>query len=51
MLLISWHARRYLWAPALGLTGIQRIHLLRGERGARTLGLYQAGTRAGQCGA
>ncbi|WP_079143857.1 GMC family oxidoreductase [Streptomyces luteocolor] len=25
----SWDLRRYLWAPALGLYGIQRIHLLR----------------------
>lgn len=24
----SWHLRDYLWAPALGLYGIQRIHLL-----------------------
>ena len=24
----SWRLRRFLWAPALGLTGIQRIHLL-----------------------
>ncbi|MDX3356916.1 GMC family oxidoreductase [Streptomyces sp. ME01-24h] len=24
----SWHIRDYLWAPALGLYGIQRIHLL-----------------------
>jgi cholesterol oxidase len=25
----SWHLRDYLWAPALGLYGIQRIHLLK----------------------
>ncbi|RMI36000.1 GMC family oxidoreductase N-terminal domain-containing protein [Streptomyces triticirhizae] len=25
----SWHLRDYLWAPRLGLYGIQRIHLLR----------------------
>ncbi|WP_331769695.1 GMC family oxidoreductase (plasmid) [Embleya sp. NBC_00888] len=25
----SWDLRRFLWAPALGLYGIQRIHLLR----------------------
>lgn len=25
----SWDARNYLWAPAIGLYGIQRIHLLR----------------------
>ncbi|WP_431043834.1 GMC oxidoreductase [Streptomyces sp. P1-3] len=24
----SWHLRDYLWAPALGLYGIQRIHVL-----------------------
>src|SRR5437868_14104886 len=24
----SWHVRDYLWVPALGLYGIQRIHLL-----------------------
>ncbi len=24
----SWHLRDYLWAPELGCTGIQRIHLL-----------------------
>ncbi|GGR77235.1 cholesterol oxidase [Micromonospora fulviviridis] len=25
----SWDARKFVWAPALGLYGIQRIHLLR----------------------
>ena len=25
----SWHVRDFLWAPALGCTGIQRIHVLR----------------------
>ena len=25
----SWDLRRFLWAPALGLKGIQRIHLLK----------------------
>lgn len=25
----SWHLRTFLWAPALGCFGIQRIHLLR----------------------
>ncbi|HVX43372.1 MAG TPA: GMC family oxidoreductase [Mycobacteriales bacterium] len=25
----SWDLRRFLWAPAIGLLGIQRIHLLR----------------------
>ena len=24
----SWRAHRFLWAPALGLTGMQRIHML-----------------------
>jgi cholesterol oxidase len=43
----SWHTRRYLWAPALGLTGIQRIHLLRGDKGARVLVLAGAGVGGG----
>lgn len=43
----SWRTRRYLWAPALGLTGIQRIHLLRGRRGARVLVLAGAGVGGG----
>ena len=25
----SWHVRDFLWAPRLGCTGIQRIHLLK----------------------
>ncbi|MFZ8926879.1 MAG: NAD(P)-binding protein, partial [Candidatus Nanopelagicales bacterium] len=25
----SWRLRRFLWAPALGCTGIQRIHVLK----------------------
>ena len=25
----SWHLRDFLWAPYLGLTGIQRIHVLK----------------------
>lgn len=25
----SWHLRDYLWAPKLGMTGLQRIHLLK----------------------
>jgi cholesterol oxidase len=25
----SWHLRDFLWAPALGMYGIQRVHLLR----------------------
>ena len=28
----SWQLRRYLWAPRLGLRGIQRIDLLRYQR-------------------
>ncbi len=43
----SWRTRDYLWAPGLGLTGIQRIHLLRGEKGARALVLAGAGVGGG----
>ena len=43
----SWHTRRYLWAPALRAFGIQRIHLLRGEKGARVLVLADAGVGGG----
>ena len=43
----SWRTGRYLWAPALGLTGIQRIHLLRGEKGSRVLVLAGAGVGGG----
>ena len=43
----SWRARGYLWAPFLGLTGIQRIHLLRGQQGARVLVLGGAGVGGG----
>ena len=43
----SWRARSYLWAPRLGLTGIQRIHLLRGKRGSRVLVLAGAGVGGG----
>jgi cholesterol oxidase len=43
----SWHTRDYLWAPFLRLTGIQRIHLLRGEKGARVLVLAGAGVGGG----
>src|ERR1700759_2574652 len=39
----SWHTRQYLWAPRLGLTGIQRIQLLRGRRGGRVLVLAGGG--------
>ncbi|MCW2862409.1 MAG: glucose-methanol-choline oxidoreductase [Actinoallomurus sp.] len=43
----SWRTRRYLWAPSLGMTGIQRIHLLRGEKGSRVLVLAGAGVGGG----
>jgi cholesterol oxidase len=43
----SWRTPRYLWAPALGMTGIQRIHLLRGERSSRVLVLAGAGVGGG----
>ncbi len=43
----SWRIGGYLWAPPLGLTGIQRIHLLRGEKGSRVLILAGAGVGGG----
>jgi cholesterol oxidase len=43
----SWRAFRYLWAPALGMRGIQRIHLLRGDKGSRVLILAGAGVGGG----
>jgi cholesterol oxidase len=43
----SWRVRGYLWAPPLGLTGIQRIHLLRGRKGSRVLILAGAGVGGG----
>ncbi|GAB2817732.1 GMC family oxidoreductase [Actinoallomurus bryophytorum] len=43
----SWRTRKYLWAPGLGMTGIQRIHLLRGEKGSRVLILAGAGVGGG----
>ncbi|MEV0404529.1 GMC family oxidoreductase [Actinoallomurus sp. NPDC050550] len=43
----SWRTPRYLWAPALGMTGIQRIHLLRGEKGSRVLIMAGAGVGGG----
>ncbi|MEV0967192.1 GMC family oxidoreductase [Microtetraspora glauca] len=33
----SWRARDFLWAPALGLKGIQRIHVLGGRNGVMVL--------------
>src|SRR3954452_22513626 len=43
----SWRTPKYLWAPGLGMTGIQRIHLLRGEKGSRVLVLAGAGVGGG----
>ncbi|HEY8452268.1 MAG: GMC family oxidoreductase [Micromonosporaceae bacterium] len=43
----SWRLRRFLWAPALGCYGIQRITLLRGRRGAGVLVLSGAGVGGG----
>src|SRR5262245_34608843 len=34
----SWRLRRFLWAPALGCYGIQRINILRSSRPDRRLG-------------
>ncbi|MCW2916214.1 MAG: glucose-methanol-choline oxidoreductase, partial [Actinomycetia bacterium] len=43
----NWQLARYIWAPALGLTGIQRTHLIRGEKGSRVLVLAGAGVGGG----
>ncbi|MCP2326545.1 choline dehydrogenase-like flavoprotein [Hamadaea flava] len=46
----SWRLRRYLWAPALGCYGIQRITLLRpakGQPGAGVMVLSGAGVGGG----
>lgn len=43
----SWRSRRFLWAPALGCYGIQRITLLAGRRGAGLLVLAGAGVGGG----
>jgi cholesterol oxidase len=43
----SWRTHKYLWAPPLGLKGIQRMHLLRGEKGSRVLILAGAGVGGG----
>ncbi|MFI7618533.1 FAD-dependent oxidoreductase [Nonomuraea terrae] len=43
----SWRLRDFLWAPGLGLKGIQRIHVLRGERGTRVMVLAGAGVGGG----
>jgi len=43
----SWRIFKYMWAPQLGMTGIQRIHLLRGEKESRVLILAGAGVGGG----
>jgi cholesterol oxidase len=44
----SWRLRKFLWAPALGFHGIQRITLLRGDqKGAGVLVLAGAGVGGG----
>jgi cholesterol oxidase len=43
----SWRTRRFLWAPALGCYGIQRLTLLAGRRGAGLLVLSGAGVGGG----
>jgi len=46
----SWRLRRYLWAPAIGCYGIQRITLLRaakGQKGAGVMVLSGAGVGGG----
>ncbi|WP_440099729.1 GMC oxidoreductase [Streptosporangium sp. H16] len=43
----SWRVRDFLWAPALGLKGIQRIHVLRGEKGTGVMVLAGAGVGGG----
>lgn len=43
----SWQLRRFLWAPAFGCYGIQRLTLLRGRRGAGVLALTGAGVGGG----
>ncbi|WP_433329243.1 GMC oxidoreductase [Spirillospora sp. CA-294931] len=43
----SWHVNRFLWAPWFGLTGIQRIHMIRGARNSRVMVLAGAGVGGG----
>ncbi|GAA0833031.1 GMC oxidoreductase [Streptosporangium amethystogenes subsp. fukuiense] len=43
----SWRARDFLWAPGLGMKGIQRIHLLRGQKGTGVMVLAGAGVGGG----
>ncbi|GGQ18742.1 cholesterol oxidase [Actinomadura coerulea] len=43
----NWRVARYLWAPALGLTGMQRMHLVRGAKSSRVMVLAGAGVGGG----
>src|SRR3954447_17657144 len=43
----SWRIRKFLWAPALGCYGIQRLTLLRSDRGARAKVLVLSGAGVG----
>ncbi|NKZ05854.1 GMC oxidoreductase [Actinomadura latina] len=43
----NWRIARYLWAPALGLTGMQRMHLVRGAKSSRVMVLAGAGVGGG----
>jgi cholesterol oxidase len=43
----NWRISRFLWMPALGLTGIQRIHLIRGKKASRVMVLAGAGVGGG----
>ncbi|HEU5027250.1 MAG TPA: GMC family oxidoreductase [Spirillospora sp.] len=43
----NWRVSRYLWAPALGLTGMQRLHLIRGAKSSRVLVMAGAGVGGG----
>ncbi|WP_084961734.1 FAD-dependent oxidoreductase [Thermoactinospora rubra] len=43
----SWDVKNFLWAPWLGLKGIQRIHVLRGATGGKVMVLAGAGVGGG----
>ncbi|GAA4236874.1 GMC family oxidoreductase [Actinomadura meridiana] len=43
----NWRVGRYVWAPALGLTGLQRMHLIRGAKSSRVMVLAAAGVGGG----
>jgi cholesterol oxidase len=43
----NWKISRYIWAPGLGLTGMQRIHLIRGAKSSRVIVLAGAGVGGG----